>query len=259
VSAESAGLLVDVADGVATLRLGRPERRNALSEPLVQAIGAFFECPPDDVRAAVLLGDGDHFCAGLDLTEHRDRTPFEVMDNSQLWHRAFDHVERGRIPVVSALHGAVIGGGMELALSTHVRVAEPSAFYALPEGRLGIFVGGGGSVRIARTLGVDRVREMMLTGRRLDAEDGGRLGLSHELVAAGQAPARARELALRIASNSPIANRVILAALPRIGDMSSSDGLWAESLAAAMTQTTDDSAEGLRAFLEKRRPDFRGS
>lgn len=258
-SAESVGLRTDVADGIATVRLTRPERRNALSEPLVQAIGAFFERPPDGVRAAVLLGEGDHFCAGLDLTEHRDRTPFEVMDNSQLWHRAFDHVERGRIPVVSALHGAVIGGGMELALATHVRVAEPSAFYALPEGRLGIFVGGGGSVRIARTLGVDRMRELMLTGRRLDSGEGQRLGLAHELVPAGRAAARARELALRIASNSPLANRVILAALPHIGDMSSTDGLWAESLAAALTQTTGDSAEGLRAFLEKRPPEFRGS
>jgi (methylthio)acryloyl-CoA hydratase len=173
------GLRIDVADGVATVRLARPERRNALSEPLVEALGAFFADPPESVRAALLLGDGDHFCAGLDLGEHHERTPFQVMENSQIWHRAFTHVEHGRVPVVSALHGAVVGGGLELALSSHVRVADDSAFYALPEGRLGIFVGGGGSVRIARVLGADRMREMMLTGRRLPADEGQRLGLSH--------------------------------------------------------------------------------
>jgi enoyl-CoA hydratase/carnithine racemase len=252
------GLRVDVADGVATLRLSRPERRNALSLALVEAIGAFFAAPPGDVRAAVILGEGDHFSAGLDLGEHHERTAFEVMEHSQLWHRAFAHVEQGRIPVVSALHGAVIGGGLELALSTHVRVADPSAFYALPEGRLGIFVGGGGAVRIARVLGADRMRELMLTGRRLPAEDGQRLGLSHELVGPGEAPARAHELARQIAANAPLTNRLILAALPHIADMAGDTGLWAESLVAALSQSTEDAAEGLLAFLEKREPGFRG-
>jgi enoyl-CoA hydratase/carnithine racemase len=255
----TAGLDIAVADGVATLRLARPERRNALSEALVEELGAFFASPPDGVRAAVLQGDGDHFCAGLDLGEHRARTAIEVMDNSQIWHRAFAHVELGRIPVVSALHGAVIGGGFELAMSTHVRVADETVFYALPEGRLGIFVGGGGSVRIARTLGMDRMREMMLTGRRLDAAQGLSAGVSHELVAPGEAPARAHELAAQIAGNSTAANRLILSALPRIADMAADDGLWAESLAAALSQTTPDAAEGLAAFLEKRVPRFEGS
>jgi enoyl-CoA hydratase/carnithine racemase len=253
------GLRIDVADGVATLRLARPEKRNALGEPLVEAIGAFFADPPEEVRAALVLGEGEHFCAGLDLGEHRERTPFEVMENSQIWHRAFTHIEHGRVPVVSALHGAVVGGGLELALSTHVRVADESAFYALPEGRLGIFVGGGGSVRIARVLGADRMREMMLTGRRLGAEDGRRLGLSHELVAADQLEDTARELAQRIAANAPLTNQLILAALPRIADMAAPTGLWAESLAAALIQSTDDAGEGLRAFLEKREPRFRGT
>jgi enoyl-CoA hydratase/carnithine racemase len=252
----SDALRIEISDGVATLGLARPERRNALSEDLVIELGEFFARPPAGVRAAVLQGDGDHFCAGLDLSEHRERTALEVMENSQIWHRAFDQVERGRIPVVSALHGAVIGGGLELAMSTHVRVADPTALYALPEGRLGIFVGGGGSVRVARVLGVDRMREMMLTGRRLDADDGQRLGLSHELTEPGQAPARARELAERIAANSMVANRLILAALPHIGDMGADGGLWAESLVAALTQTSDDATEGLRAFLEKRDPQF---
>jgi enoyl-CoA hydratase/carnithine racemase len=255
-----APLEIDVAaDGVATLRLARPERRNALSEPVVEAMGAFFADPPPEVRTALITGDGDHFCAGLDLTEHRERTPVETMRNSQIWHRAFAEIERGRIPVVSALHGAVIGGGLELATSTHVRVADATAFYALPEGRLGIYVGGGGSVRIARIIGADRMRELMLTGRRLHAEEGQRLGLSHELVATGRAEARARELAAQIAANAPLANQLVLAAIPHIADMASDTGLWVESIAAALSQSTDDAHEGVRAFLEKREPRFRGT
>jgi (methylthio)acryloyl-CoA hydratase len=252
-------LSIEVDGSVATLRLSRHERRNALHEDLVNRIGQFFAEPPPEIRAAVLLGEGAHFCAGLDLAENRERTAFQAMENSSLWHRAFDNIEHGRIPVVAALHGAVIGGGLELALAAHVRVADSSAFYSLPEGRLGIFVGGGGSVRIGRVLGSDRMREMMLTGRRLAAEDGQRLGISHELSADGDVARRAHEIAVQITGNAPLTNQLILTALPRIGDMSRSDGLWAEALATALTQSTEDAAEGMRAFLEKRPPDFRGA
>jgi enoyl-CoA hydratase/carnithine racemase len=255
----TADLAIEVEGDVAIVRLSCSERRNALQADLVDLIGRFFAEPPREVRAAVLLGDGAHFCAGLDLAENRERTAFEAMENSSLWHRAFDHIEHGRLPVVAALHGAVIGGGLELALAAHVRVADRSAFYSLPEGRLGIFVGGGGSVRIGRVLGPDRMREMMLTGRRLTAEDGQRLGISHELTANGDAPRRAHELAVQITGNAPLTNQLILTALPHIGDMSRSDGLWAEALATALTQSTDDAAEGMRAFLEKRPPKFRGT
>jgi enoyl-CoA hydratase/carnithine racemase len=168
-------------------------------------------------------------------------------------------MEHGRIPVVAALHGAVVGGGLELALTAHVRIAAPTTFYALPEGRLGIFVGGGASVRAGRVLGADRMREMMLTGRRIAADEGQRLGLSHEVVATEGVETRARELAMQIAGNAPLTNQLILTALPRIGDMSRSDGYWAEALTTAVSQSTDDAEEGLRAFLDKRSPDFRGA
>jgi enoyl-CoA hydratase/carnithine racemase len=258
VGADGSGLVITVDGAIAIVRLARPERRNAVSEKIVLQLAAFFADPPPSVRCALFTAEGEHFCAGLDLTEQKVRTPFESMEHSELWHRAFERIEHGRIPVVAALHGAVIGGGLELALAAHVRVADASTFYALPEGRLGIFVGGGGSVRIARIIGPDRMREMMLSGRRLTADDGQRLGLSHELVDKGQAEARARELAERIAGNAPLTNQLVLTALPRIGDMSRTDGFWAESLASALTQSTDDAGEGLRAFLEKRAPDFRG-
>ena len=250
---------IETDGAIATVRLTRPDMRNALNEDAVRRLESFFAEPPAEVRAAVLVADGTHFCAGLDLAEQKSRSAFETMQISRLWHRSFERIEHGRIPVVAALHGAVIGGGLELALAAHVRVADATTFYAMPEGRLGIFVGGGGSVRIGRVLGPDRLREMMLTGRRLSAENGLRLGLSHETAEAGAADARARELAELIAGNGPIANQLMLTALPRIDDMARSDGFWAESLVSALTQTTDDAQEGLRAFLEKRPPNFRGS
>jgi (methylthio)acryloyl-CoA hydratase len=273
-SRDRTGVVLAIDDGVAVFELTRPARRNALDKVLIERIGAFFADPPPDVRAAVLFGEGDHFCAGLDL-EHAlaisdaadspdggapaPRPAFEVMEQSRIWHRALDQVEHGGIPLVAVLHGAVIGGGLELALAAHVRIAEPSAFYSLPEGRLGIFVGGGGSVRISRVLGADRMREMMLTGRRLTAEEGQRLGLSHELAAPGEARARALETARQIAGNAPLTNRLILTALPQIDDMARSGGFWAEALTTAVSQSTADAQEGMRAFLEKRSPEFRGT
>ena len=252
-------LRIGIQGEIAEIVLARPDKRNAVNEGMVREIGAFFADPPAVVRAAVLVAEGDHFCAGLDLDDHSRRTPFETMEHSRLWHRAFAAIEHGRIPLVAALQGAVVGGGLELALTAHVRVADPSAFYALPEGRLGIFVGGGASVRVGRIIGPDRMREMMLTGRRLAADEGQRLGLSHELVAAGVARDRAREMATQIAGNAPLINQLILTALPRIDDMGRNDGFWAESLTAAVSQSTADAEEGLRAFLEKRPPDFHGS
>jgi enoyl-CoA hydratase/carnithine racemase len=249
-------LQIEIGGAVATVSLARPEKRNAINERLVSQIGAFFHDPPTGVRAAILAGDGEHFCAGLDLDEMSRRTPFEAMEHSRLWHRMFGIVEHGTVPVVAALHGAVLGGGLELALTAHVRVADPSTFFALPEGRLGIYVGGGATVRVGRVAGADRMREMMLTGRRLDAEEGRRLGFAHEV--AQDARARARELAEQIAGNAPLLNRLVMTAPVRISDMAAADGYWAEAMTAGMSGTTEDAAEGMRAFLDKRAPDFKG-
>jgi enoyl-CoA hydratase/carnithine racemase len=257
-SNDGGGLSIELRGSIAVLQLCRPERRNAINEALVERIGAFFSSPPSEIAAAVLHGSGEHFCAGLDLVEQRKRSAFETVRVSRLWHSAFAAMELGRVPVVALLKGAVIGGGLELALACHVRVAEPSALYALPEGRLGIFVGGGASMRATRLLGVDRVREMMLTGRRLGAAEGQQLGLSHELVGEGAGLERTLQLADTVASNAPIANFAILQALPRIADMPAEDGLLTESLTAALTQSSEDAAEGLQAFLEKRVPKFHG-
>lgn len=248
---------IEIEGPVATLTLDRPEKRNAMSDALLAEIDAFFSAPPDGVKAAVLTGAGGHFCAGLDLAEHEQRDAEGTMRHSRGWQAVMDRIQFGGLPVVSALTGAVIGGGLELAAATHVRVAEPSAVFQLPEGRRGIFVGGGASVRVGRILGADRMTEMMLTGRTYSADDGLSLGLAHYLVDEGEALARARDLARRIAGNAPLSNYIMIQALARIEDMSKADGLFTESLCAALTQTSPDAVEGLRAFLEKRAPAFR--
>jgi enoyl-CoA hydratase/carnithine racemase len=242
---------------IAELALIREDKRNAMSDGLLAEIEAFYAGLPRDVRVVVLHGRGGHFCSGLDLAEHVARSAEEGIHHSRNWHRVMDLIQFGGKITVSAMTGAVIGGGLEMATATQVRVAEPSVIFQLPEGRRGIFVGGGATVRVGRILGADRMVEMMLTGRRYDAEEGLRLGLTHYVVGEGEALPLARKLAATIAENAPLSNYFMVQALSRIEDMSRADGLFTESLAAALVQTTPDAEEGLRAFLEKRQPTFR--
>lgn len=237
---------------VAVLRLARPAKRNALDDPTVLGLETFFSAPPPDVRAVVLDAEGDHFCAGLDLAELGATDAVAGVAHSRFWHRVFERIERGRLPVVSVLKGAVVGGGLELAAATHVRVAEPSAFYALPEGRHGLFVGGGGSVRIPRLIGVHRMTDMMLTGRVLDAQEGRELGVATYLTEPGGGFAKALELAHRIAENPPASTFAVLQALPRIAAASEDDGFFLEALMAAITSSSDEAQQRMSAFLDGR-------
>lgn len=235
-----------------SIELNRPAKRNAVSDRLLMALDEALTATPEGTRAIILSGAGEHFCAGLDLAEHQHREPFGVMQHSQGWHRIFHRIQHGGIPVITALHGAVIGGGLELAAATHIRVAEPSTLYQLPEGRHGIFVGGGASVRVAKIIGPGRMCEMMLTGRLLEAEEGQRLGLSHYLVAQGEALSKARELAARVAENAPMANWAMCSAIARIDNMASDDGLFVESLTAALTQTSPEVQARIGEFLQRK-------
>lgn len=235
---------------VAVLRLCRARKRNALDDATVLGVEAFFNAAPRDVKAVVLDAEGDHFSAGLDLSEMTERDAFEGLEHSRMWHRAFERVESGRLPVVSVLKGAVIGGGLELAAATHIRVAEPSTFYALPEGQRGLFVGGGGSVRVPRLIGTHRMVDMMLTGRVYDAMEGHAAGLSHYLVEEGAGLSRALELAKKIAANSPITNFAVLQALPRIAQANPAEGYLMESLMAAVSSGSAEAKSRMRAFLD---------
>ncbi len=250
-------LNIEIDGRVAVLAMDRPDKRNAMNEALLAEIDAFFSSPPDDVKVSIITGTGGHFCAGLDLSEHIHRSAEENLMHSRDWHDVMDRIEFGRIPVISAMNGVVMGGGLELATSTHVRVADSTTIYQLPEGRRGIYVGGGASVRVARIMGAGRMREMMLTGRKLNAEEGVALGLNHYAVEEGTALDKAKSLAEKIADNAPMSNYFMIHTIGRLEDMARADGLYAEALSAAVVQTTPDAKEGLAAFLEKRSPTFR--
>ncbi|RZI91985.1 MAG: crotonase/enoyl-CoA hydratase family protein [Variovorax sp.] len=245
-------LSVELRDDVAVVRLARGAKRNALSDGLILALRDAFEQMPKTVRAAVIDGEGPHFCAGLDLAELQERDAGEGMQHSRMWHAALNCVQYGPVPVVAALHGAVVGGGLELASACHIRVADASTFYALPEGSRGIFVGGGGSVRIPKLIGVARMTDMMLTGRVYNAEDGERAGFAQYLVPEGTAFDKAFELAKRVAQNAPLTNYALMHALPRIAEQPADQGYFTEALIAGIAQSAPAAKERLRDFLEGR-------
>jgi enoyl-CoA hydratase/carnithine racemase len=240
----------EMQDHIAVVRLNRPAKRNALNDALVNALREVFANLPAHARAAVVHGDGEHFCAGLDLSELQSRDAGEGMHHSRMWHSAFAQIQFGAVPVVAALHGAVVGGGLELASASHIRVADESTFYALPEGTRGIFVGGGGSVRVPKLIGAARMTDMMLTGRVYNAQDGERVGFAQYLVPTGTALAKAIELATRIATNAPLTNYALMHALPRIAEQPADHGFFTEALISSIAQSAPEAKARVRAFLE---------
>ena len=243
---------LEVSGAIATITLNRPEKRNALSLGVVQELERCFAVLPASVRVAIVCGAGEHFSAGLDLSELSEANCAEGMQQSFLWYEAFRKIQFCRVPVIGVLHGAVVGGGLELASSFHVRVAEDSAYFGLPEGQRGIFLGGGGSVRVSKLIGFSRVTEMMLTGHVLTAQEAHAMGLAHYVTTAGQGMEKARELARKIAGNAPLSNFAILQALPLIAEQPMSHGLMTEALMATITQDAPEAKERLQAFLQKR-------
>src|SRR5437879_6759470 len=242
--------LLKVEKTGAVMSLGRnpPANRNALNAGIILSIGHCFSKCPDGIGAVVVHGIGEHFSSGLDLSELTDHDATEGLRHSQMWHRVFDRIQYSRIPVIAALKCAGIGGCMELACAAHIRVAEPSAYFALPEGQRGIFVGGGGSVRLPRLIGVARMIDMMLTGRVYSATEGSAYGFSQYLTEAGGALPKALELAERVAANAPLTNFAVLQALPMIAEANPQAGLLMESLMATVAQSDKEAKRRIRAF-----------
>ena len=242
----------EMRDEIAVISLTRPSKRNALNDALIASLKHNFENLPESARAAVITGQGEHFCAGLDLSDLKERDAGQGMHHSRSWHYALERLQYGPVPVVAALQGAVVGGGLELASACHIRVADESTFFALPEGTRGIFVGGGGSVRIPRLIGVARMTDMMMTGRVYNALDAERIGLAQYLVPLGTAFDKAMELAKKIATNAPMTNYALMHALPRIAEQPSDQGFITESLISGIAQSTPQAKQRVRDFLEGR-------
>ena len=235
---------------VAVIRLTRPAKRNALNDGLILAIRDAFENLPATVRAAVIDGEGEHFCAGLDLSELTERDAGQGVFHSRMWHAALECVQYGPVPVVAALHGAVVGGGLELASACHIRVADETTFYALPEGTRGIFVGGGGAVRMPTLIGAARMTDMMLTGRVYNAADGERIGLAQYLVPTGTRLGQGLRTGAAHRQQRPLTNYALMHALPRIAEQPADHGFFTEALMAAIAQSAPEAKERVRAFLE---------
>jgi (methylthio)acryloyl-CoA hydratase len=248
---------------IAIVRLMRNAKRNALSDGLMAALEHTFEHLPSHIKAAVIDGEGEHFCAGLDLSELKERDAVQGVHHSRSWHRILTNIEFGRIPVVAALHGAVVGGGLELATSCHIRVMDETAFFALPEGSRGIFVGGGGSVRVPKLIGAHRMLDMMLTGRVYKGEACTQLGFAQYFEPSGNtgegagrndghgALNKAIAIAERMAKNAPMTNYALMHGLPRIAEQPADHGFFTESLLASIAQSAPEAKERVRAFLER--------
>ncbi len=238
---------------IALIGLNRADKRNAVSDALIAELRAAVVRAHDEADVGVLFGHGANFCAGLDLAEALKRatgeTPPPRKRKRHSWHEIFDQIERGPIPFVAALQGAVVGGGLELACAAHVRVCDDTAFFGLPEGQRGIFVGGGGTVRIQRIVGTTVMTDMMLTGRLLSPAEGMVEHIVRYITPAGGALAKAKELAARIAQNTLDTNWKIIHVLPRIHDMSHDDGLWVEQLNSAMARPPEVE-QRLREFVD---------
>lgn len=250
--------LTEDTPGVWIVTLNRPDKRNALNAETIEELATLFSgAMAAGARAIVLAAEGTHFCAGLDLVEHHaaDRTPAEFWQLCLRWHEAFNKMEYGGVPVIAALKGAVVGGGLELASAAHIRVADGSTYFALPEGQRGLFTGGGATIRVTDLIGKARMVDMMLTGRVYQGQEAVDLGLAQYLV--DDSLAHAIQLARRCAENLPLTNFAICSAISHMQNMSALDAAYAEACVAGVVNTQGAARERLAAFADKRGPRIR--
>lgn len=245
---------IEEDDDVLLVTLDRADKRNALSAAFIEELCDLFEWVRRShaVRAVVVRAKGSVFCAGLDLIEHHveNRSATDFMYICRRWHAAFDAIQHCGKPVIGALNGAVVGGGLELASSFHIRVADQTTYFALPEGQRGIFTGGGATVRVVGLVGEARMIDMMLTGRVYTGQEAVSVGLCQYLVE-GSSFDKAMEIARKAAQNPPLSNFAITSGIAHIGNMAANDAFFAEAFIAGITNTQPASKERLAAFMNK--------
>jgi enoyl-CoA hydratase/carnithine racemase len=203
---------------IALVGLNRPDTHNVLENGFIEAIRKTAARAEAETKVGVIYGHGDHFCAGLSLIEQTRRIPIDDDSTSRRWQTVFDTIQRSRIPWISALHGAVVGGGLEFAASTHLRVADRSAYFALSEGQRGFFGNGIRPVRIANLVSAAVLTDLIMTGRTLSADESQHLNLVHYVVEKGEALSKAKELAAKIATNNRWSNFTVVQALQHMQD-----------------------------------------
>lgn len=246
--------------GISTLTLNRASKRNALSRELLDELSHTLSTLFNDValRAVILTGAGDAFSAGTDISELTDLTEAEALETSRRGQTICDQIESFPVPVIAAVNGIAAGGGCELALACHLRIASTNATFSFPETRLGLMPAYGGTQRLTRDIAVARALEMMLAGKQIDATAALEFGLVNRVVEPDELLVVAGELASQIAALAPLAIRACLKAVNEGLKLPFEEGLKLEGELFASLLETEDAKEGTRAFLEKRPPVFRG-
>jgi enoyl-CoA hydratase len=246
-------------DGILTITIDRAKVLNALNAQTVEEIGQAFDAARDDdsVKCVIVTGGGEKaFVAGADIGELAKMTPIAGKQIAEKGQRVFRAIERFPKPVIAAINGFALGGGCELALACHIRIASEKAKLGLPEVTLGIIPGYGGTQRMARLLGKGKALELILTGDRIDAAEAERIGLVNKVVPADQLLAAAEEMGRTIASRGPLAVRAAIEAVMSGSEMPFDEGQILEATLFGLLASTDDMKEGMSAFLEKRAANF---
>ena len=252
---------IDIRDGIAIVTVDRPKVLNALNVQTVEELREAFEQlrADDSVRAVIVTGGGEKaFVAGADINELAKITPVTGKEVAEKGQRIFRDIETFPKPVIAAINGFALGGGCELALACHIRIASESAQLGLPEVTLGIIPGYGGTQRMARLLGKGKALELICTGDRIGAAEAERIGLVNRVIPADQLMAVAEELAGKIASRGPLAVRAAIEAVMIGSDMGFEEGQFLEATLFGLLASSDDMKEGMAAFLEKRKAEFKG-
>ncbi|MFN2316533.1 MAG: enoyl-CoA hydratase/isomerase family protein [Gemmatimonadales bacterium] len=252
----------DVQDRIATVTVNRPDKLNALNAEVIRELGAAATRIAEDpeVRGVILTGAGEKaFVAGADIAELANLAPAAARATAEEGQQVFDRIEQGRKPVVAAINGFALGGGLELAMACHVRIAAEHAKFGQPEVKLGLCPGYGGTVRLPRLVGRGRAVELLLSGGMIDAAEAYRIGLVNRVVPQGSLMATARELLETMLANAPLALAACLESVHTGLDLSQGDALLHEAEQFGALFGTADMKEGTAAFLARRKADFKGS
>ena len=253
-------LTIETRDRIATLTISRPEKLNALNNATIAELGAAFDEArhSDDVGGIIITGAGRAFVAGADIGELASQNPIAAKARARGGQETFRRIETSPKPVVAAINGFALGGGCELAMACHIRIASENAKFGQPEVKLGLTPGYGGTQRLARLVGKGRALELLLTGDMIDAGEAFRIGLVNRVVPPAELMEAARAVLGRILENGPLAVALCLEAVDRGLGMALDDGMVLEANHFGMLAATEDMVEGTKAFLEKRKPDFSG-
>lgn len=254
-------LQLDVSDRIATITISRPAKLNALDDATVAELGTAIDEARvrDDVAGVIITGAGRAFVAGADIAELASQTPIVAKARARAGQEVLRRIETSPKPVVAAVNGFALGGGCELAMACHIRIASENAKFGQPEVKLGLTPGYGGTQRLPRLVGKGRALEMLLTGEMIDAADAYRIGLVNRVVRADELIETARAMIRLIIANGPLAVALCIEAVDRGLEMPLEAGLVLETNHFSVCAASEDMREGTSAFLEKRTPNFHGA